>query len=114
MCLAVDASGYGDGKDSHVSAFLYLMKGEYDESLKWPFRGDVTIQLLNQTSMEHLTVTIHFNDSASASTSRVTIGERAKTGRGFPCFISHVDLQPNYLKNDSLCLCVKDVKLMTV
>ena len=44
MCLGVDANGYDDGKGSHVSVFVYMMKGEYDDSLKWPFRGYITIQ----------------------------------------------------------------------
>ena len=48
MCLRVDANGYGVRKNSHVSVYLYMMRGEYDESLKWPFRGDITVQLLNQ------------------------------------------------------------------
>ena len=48
MCLRVEANGLLVGKNSHVSVYLYMMRGEYDESLKWPFRGDITIQLLNQ------------------------------------------------------------------
>ena len=116
MCLAVDANGCGDGKDSHVSVFIFLMKGEYDESLNWPFRANVTIQLLNQISMEHLTRTIPFNDCASIDNagSRVTIREQAGSGMGFHNFVSHANLRLNYLINDSLCLCVKDVKLTSV
>ena len=33
---------------SHLAVCVYLMKGKYDDSLKWPFRGEVTIQLPNQ------------------------------------------------------------------
>ena len=33
---------------THVSVFTCLMRGEFDSHLKWPFRGDITIQLLNQ------------------------------------------------------------------
>ena len=48
MCLKVYANGNGVGMKTHVSVFLYMMKGEYDDSLKWPFQGDITIQLLSQ------------------------------------------------------------------
>ena len=47
MCLCVYANGTGDGRGTHVSVFAHLMKGEFDDHLKWPFLGNVTIQLLN-------------------------------------------------------------------
>ena len=52
MCVGVAAQGVpttrSETKGSHLAISVYLMKGEYDDSLKWPFRGEVTIQLLNQ------------------------------------------------------------------
>ena len=33
MCLRVDANGYGVCRNSHVSVYLHMMRGEYDESL---------------------------------------------------------------------------------
>ena len=37
MCLKVYANGCGDGKGTHVSVYIYLMKGEFDDNLEWPF-----------------------------------------------------------------------------
>ena len=48
MCLGVDTYGIGIGKGTHVSVFTCLMCGNFDSHLKWPFRGNVTIQLVNQ------------------------------------------------------------------
>jgi hypothetical protein len=48
MCLEVHCNGKNMDKGSHVSLFVNLIQGEYDEQLKWPFCGEVTIQLLNQ------------------------------------------------------------------
>ncbi len=48
MCIRVDANGSGAGKGTHVSVFAYLMKGDNDDSLSWPFTGRVTFELLNQ------------------------------------------------------------------
>ena len=36
MCLEVHAGGVGSGAGSHVSLYLLLMKGEFDNCLKWP------------------------------------------------------------------------------
>ena len=63
MCLRVDANGDGDGKGTHVSVYTCLMRGEFDSHLKWPFRGTVTIQLVNQLEdKEHHTGTIPYTD----------------------------------------------------
>ena len=39
MSLHTHANGVDDGKDTHLSAFLYLMKGPHDDKLTWPPRG---------------------------------------------------------------------------
>ena len=49
MCLRVDANGSGAGKGTHVSVYTCLMRGEFDSHLKWPFRGTISIQLVNQS-----------------------------------------------------------------
>ena len=48
MCVKVYPNGCGDGKGTHISIFTHLMKGSYDDHLKWPFRGVTTIQIVNQ------------------------------------------------------------------
>jgi len=46
--LRVSANGQLDGKGTHVSLFVHLMRGEHDNCLKWPFCGDVHVRALNQ------------------------------------------------------------------
>ena len=48
MCISVYANGCGVGEDTHLSVYINMMAGEYDDNLKWPFHGEVTVQLLNQ------------------------------------------------------------------
>ena len=48
MCIIICANGVREGKGTHVSVGAYLMKGENDNHLPWPFTGIVTIKLLNQ------------------------------------------------------------------
>ena len=52
MCLEVDANGWGDGSGTHVSAVIRFMRGEYDDDLLWPFRGEITFQLINRRADE--------------------------------------------------------------
>jgi len=48
MCLCVDTIGDGDGKGTHLSVFLWLLKGSYDDELTWPLRGTIEVKVLNQ------------------------------------------------------------------
>ena len=109
MCLNVDANGYGSGKNSHVSVFVCMMKGDYDDQLKWPFRGDITIQILNQAGNDegHCTKIVHVTEDFGE---KVVVGNRSD-GLGYHGFLPHTRLIPQYLKDDCLRLCVKEVKL---
>ena len=63
LCIRVAANGQGAGAGTHVSVFVHLMRGEYDDRLVWSFRGDITIQLVNQKSdQEHFERTFNFDN----------------------------------------------------
>ena len=101
MCLNVDANDYGEGTGTHVSVYAYLMRGEFDDLLKWPFQSQVTVAILNQLEgNNHTTATIHFTGTTDIEViGRVTDGERAPTGRGKATFIAHTDLTYTIAKN---------------
>ena len=101
MCLKVDANGSGEGKGTYVTVGAYLMRGEFDDQLKWPFKGHVTVAMLNQLEdKNHTTKTIPFTTTADNQViGRVTGGERAPSGRGYPTFIAHTDLSYKSAKN---------------
>ena len=91
------------------------MKGEFDDQLKWPFRGQITIQLLSQEDEDHEATKISFTDTESdydAIASRVLTEEEEKDKLGPVTvdFISHSDLRPKYLKNDCLKVCACQYK----
>ena len=120
MCIKVTANGQGDGAGTHVNIAVYLMRGEYDSRLVWPFRGDITIQLVNHKSyVFHHEETVPFNDGAAASSGRVsdrvTSGERAEYGWGYDQFISHTTVESStksrrYIVND--CLTFRITKIV--
>ena len=105
--LCLDASGNGDGKGTHVSCFVNLMPGEYDDILEWPFQGEVTVELLNQLKdKNHYKRVFPFNDNTSDK--HTTKKKKVDTtALGYPQFIPHTDLGLNsstntqYLMNDT-------------
>ena len=113
MCLRVDTNGWDDNGSHHVGVALFMMPGDYDDTLKWPFRGEITIQLLNQLGGHgHLIRAIPVTDSsADGFCNRVVAGERSPSGWGTSDFISHTSLLPTYLQNDCLKLCIKEIKI---
>ena len=113
LCLAVEANGWGDCEGTHVSVWTHLMRGEFDGQLRWPFQGDITVQMINQLQdKEHRTEIMDFSQADEASDSiyisRVTTGEKAEGGWGEPKFLPHSELGHNrakncqFLKNDCL------------
>ena len=113
MCIKVFADGRGVGASTHVSVYVYLMRGKNDDNLPWPFVGKVTITLLNQLGDEnHHTRTVSFSPESEAS-GRVVDDEMGPIGYGQPKFISHAQLDYDpvkncqYLKDDGLYFQVK-------
>jgi TNF receptor-associated factor 4 len=113
MCISVSANGHKEGKGTHVSIYAYLMKGENDDHLPWPFTGTVTVELLNQLEdKNHHSQNVTFLP-AEASSQQIVIGERSSNGYGIPCYISHSALGYNaakncqYLKDDCLYFRIK-------
>ncbi len=69
ICLGVRASGWRTGERTHISVFVHFMRGEFDDSLKWPFRGVISYQLLDQVNGEdHKTDTNTYDDKHLTST----------------------------------------------
>jgi TNF receptor-associated factor 4 len=99
MCLAVYANGLDDGKGTHVSVYVYIRRGEYDNILRWPFQGTIPICVLGEHELAHL---VHILICTTAAPlERVTEGDRSENGFGYPQFMPHSSLN-SYLRNDSL------------
>ena len=82
----------GSGEGTHVSVFAYLIKGDNDDSLTWPFTGTVTFELLNQLEdRNHHKASVTF-PADDEDNERVLEWERSQCGWGQPKFISHAAL----------------------
>ena len=97
--IDVCPQGYGDGEGTHVSIYACLMKGQFDDHLKWPFRGEITIQIVNQDGdHDHVEKTIPYNDDTpDAYAGRVT-GKNKASEWGLPEFFLLAHLGYNRAK----------------
>ncbi|XP_003388778.1 PREDICTED: TNF receptor-associated factor 5-like [Amphimedon queenslandica] len=111
MSLRVDPNGNGKGKGTHVSCFMCLEAGEYDDTLEWPFQGEVTIELLNQLEdKNHKKENVSFDESTPGQGKERVNEGRNTVGMGHQKFIPHeaweFEYNPftncQYLKDDSL------------
>ncbi len=104
ICLGVRASGWRTGERTHVSVFVHFMRGEFDDSLIWPFRGAISFRLIDQLHGEdHWERTLPYNYWTDSKTDdRVTEGDRAELGWGIYKFIKQSELKPNYLLDNTL------------
>ncbi len=110
MVINVDANGYDEYKGTHVSVWVYLMRGDYDDQLEFPFKGTVTFELLNQLEDKiHHSASYTFMGT-EASSKRVLDEEKSSQASGVIAFIPHENLGHNrtencqcqYLKDDCL------------
>ena len=109
--VIVRANGGGRGEGTHVSVGIQMMKGEYDDSLTFPFRGTFTIEIINwQEDRHHIRGVISItddNDGDHRAGGQVTVGNYAPLAK-FINVLPHTYLGYNptistqYLDDDDL------------
>ena len=121
LCLKVYPNGYRDGKRTHLSWFIYLMKGDFDDLLVWPFSGSITVQLINWKGEDKHSkeqTAVFDSNSAVTAISRVGVGKTAPQGVGFIRFVALKELNNpatgvKYLQNDSLKFNISSIELFS-
>ena len=104
FCVAIAANGLYAAESTHVSVAIYLMRGLFDHQLKWPFRGRITIQLLDQRGSNHITHLLDVScELCYRSCKRVPFWrDVSSVGLTKVFFVAHSNLTPNYLVDDCL------------
>ena len=105
MKVLIYPNGNGTGKNTYLSVFIIVMKGEYDAILPWPFKKKVKFELIDQqedpAQQENVTKEIRWSHSRAFS--RPT--EEGNPGMGFGQFVSHTKLNTRqYIVDDTLFL----------
>ena len=124
MCFHVYPNGCGEGLGTHLSVFVAILPGEFDDILSWPFCGEITLHLLNQLqNRDHLHHTIELTDQNSLNcrqraNSKVIIDPGLAQSWGTMKMIDHYSLQVQpragcqYLLDDCLKLRVWKVDVL--
>lgn len=109
MCIKVYCNGSSTAIGKHVSIYACLLKGEGDDTLEWPFCGDVTIEILNwRGDSSHYKKVLSLNSPEDESHARVMNEVIEPGGYGKAQFMPHSSLS-NYLEDQCMCLRVASV-----
>lgn len=108
MMASLHPYGNGEGKNTHLSVFCFLVRGKYDAVLPWPFQKTVTFTLIDQETGEtHGSNLVRKIYAANYPNSKIFARPKRErnNGFGFPKFISHDDLfEGSYIVNDTIFL----------
>ena len=99
LCLSVLAS-----RGDPVSVYVRLMRGKFDDQLRWPFNANITIKLINHGRGKDWVKTVTFREGR-----RVTEGKVARGGRGTANFIE-LHERSSFVKDNALWFEVVDVQ----
>ncbi len=107
MCLRLYILGDGIGKGSYMSLFFVVMRGEFDNILRWPFVHKVTFKLINQANNRDVVDT--FQPDPMSSSFRKPKSDM-NIASGCPRFVSHTDLKNNgFIVDDTVFIkCMVD------
>ena len=50
MKVCVFPNGFSDSKGTHMEIFVGIVRGEFDDHLRWPLNGRITVQAYNRTT----------------------------------------------------------------
>jgi TNF receptor-associated factor 3 len=110
ICLRVYLNGDGGGRETHLSFFMAMMKGDFDPLLPWPFKQTTTLTLLAQDRAARDISQSFKPDEVSGSFIRPTSEMNVASGCPQFCSLSVLD-SPAYVQNDNLYLkCVINTK----
>ncbi|MGH0181865.1 UNVERIFIED_CONTAM: hypothetical protein FKN15_028857, partial [Acipenser sinensis] len=106
-------NGNGSGEGTHLSIYIRVLPGEYDNLLEWPFSYKVTFSLLDQSDPslskpQHITETFNPDPSwknfQKPPSTRNSLDE-SMLGFGYPKFVSHEEIKKrNYIRDNSVFL----------
>ena len=101
--VTVRANGWGRGEGTHVSVGVRMMKGEYDDSLTFPFRGAFTVEIINwQEDRHHIRRVISITDDdehGRRAGGQVTVGDHAPLMKYITGMLPHTYLGYNPTTN---------------
>ena len=118
MCVEFHPNGLNEGWNTHLSIFVCLLRGQYDDILPWPFNRKVIISLIEQQPNPYLKKNVQMsslpkhNAHFSLCYSKPSESRPRNTAFGFCKFITQERLKSRrYLANDTIFICVEVERL---
>lgn len=105
LCARIYLNGDGSGRNTHISLFFVILKGEYDALLSWPFKQKCSFILLDQSSARENISDAFRPDPNSASFQQPT--SEMNLASGLPLFCPISKLLENsraYFKDNTMFL----------
>ncbi len=106
MCLRLFINGDCKARDTHMSIFFVIMRGEHDDKLRWPFEPKATFSLIDQSTTNdnrhHVSKDCWPNSTLECFKCPYT---NMNNGFGIPMFIplDFIIQNPNrYIKNNRM------------
>ncbi|KAI6651764.1 SID1 transmembrane family member 1-like [Oopsacas minuta] len=95
FCVRLNMSGHGNGSGTHLSLYLYIMKGPYDDQIVWPtkhgtFKATLMSQSVEGEDTPYYTKTASIG-SHPAFRRKLDIVKK-NTSAGWPMYIDFFDL----------------------
>lgn len=106
--VRVNSNGEGSGRNTHLSVFIVVTKGEYDAILNWPFKKKVQLTLIDQQEDEDKRENVSKLLNPERALTYFSRPKEKNLVCGLPKFITHERLNSRkYLVNDTLLIQVE-------
>ena len=99
MRVQIYPNGKGGTKGVYMSLYVAIVCGEFDDQLRWPFNGSITVHTYNRTTEQWSNGhTIVMNKDICVRYVERCVDILTRGGWGRSKFLSVSDLNDNYLK----------------
>ena len=110
LSITIYPNGMRKGKGTHVSLFISIIRGEFDDQLKWPFIGTITLELFNfRTTTWDKERDIEFEERDSFAFTQRPVDCQSNPGLGFPQWKSIENVIQQYCHKDMVWFRVSKV-----
>lgn len=102
--------GNGSGEGTHLSIYIRVLPGEYDNILEWPFRLPIVFKLFDQCSDpdKRQSVVESFTPNSSWKQFQKPVKDADNSGFGYPKFVTLELLQNGgYIRDDCIFVRIK-------
>ncbi|XP_078490796.1 zinc finger protein [Ciona intestinalis] len=107
MCIRANLDGVESAQGTHLSLFVHLMKGDFDDVLPWPFCGSITLTVINQKELpsQRAHVSEMLESRANLMAFQRPVTERNQKGYGYIDFLPlNLIETEGFIKSDTLVI----------